>query len=238
MTAGLRPFFTYYGGKWRDAVKNYPAPRFGTIVEPFAGSAGYSMRYPDRRVILCDLDPVIAGLWTYLVGVTEAEILAIPDLSDEETVHDLGVCEEARWLVGFWLNKGVSQPRVSPSAWMRSGIRPGSFWGPEVRRRVANQLQFIRHWEVRHGSYEDIDVGGPATWFVDPPYAGPGSHYRCGSSGVDFDALASWCLARQGQTIVCEASGATWLPFRDLGDMKSTRATRSAEAVYLSEWRS
>ena len=37
--AGLRPFFGYYGGKWRDAVKHYPEPAFETIIEPFAGSA-------------------------------------------------------------------------------------------------------------------------------------------------------------------------------------------------------
>ena len=33
----LRPFFSYYGGKWRSAVKHYPAPEFDQIVEPFAG---------------------------------------------------------------------------------------------------------------------------------------------------------------------------------------------------------
>ena len=35
----LKPFFTYYGGKYRAAPK-YPEPVHGSIVEPFAGSAG------------------------------------------------------------------------------------------------------------------------------------------------------------------------------------------------------
>jgi hypothetical protein len=52
-TPRLRPFFGYYGGKWRDAVKHYPPPEHTRIVEPFAASAGYSLRYPDRKVILC-----------------------------------------------------------------------------------------------------------------------------------------------------------------------------------------
>lgn len=54
MTRAMRPFFGYYGGKWRDAVKNYPAPEHAVIVEPFAGSAGYALRYPDRKVVLCE----------------------------------------------------------------------------------------------------------------------------------------------------------------------------------------
>ena len=37
----MRPLFPFYGSKWRDA-KRYGAPVFGHVVEPFAGSAGYS----------------------------------------------------------------------------------------------------------------------------------------------------------------------------------------------------
>jgi hypothetical protein len=33
----LRPFFGFYGGKWRDALKHYPPPEHDTIIEPFAG---------------------------------------------------------------------------------------------------------------------------------------------------------------------------------------------------------
>jgi site-specific DNA-adenine methylase len=36
--SNLRPFFTFYGGKWR-AAPFYDAPTHGHIVEPFAGSA-------------------------------------------------------------------------------------------------------------------------------------------------------------------------------------------------------
>ncbi len=57
----IRPFFSYFGAKWRLAPR-YPAPAHRTIVEPFAGSAGYACRYPDHRVILVERDPVIAAL--------------------------------------------------------------------------------------------------------------------------------------------------------------------------------
>lgn len=231
MTHDLRPFFSYYGGKWRDAP-NYPPPEHPTIVEPFAGSAGYSLRYPARRVVLCDLDPVIVGLWRYLIRVSPSEVLAIPDVPEGGTVDDLPVCQEARWLVGFWLNKGTAAPCKSPSAWMRKGTHATSFWGARIRRMIASQVDAIRHWHVSECTYADCPEVGPATWFVDPPYQGAGVHYRCSSADVDFGHLAAWCRSRTGQVIVCENFGATWLPFWRHG-AKKARDGQSEEAIWL-----
>lgn len=141
----LRPFFGYYGGKWRTALR-YPAPKFDTIIEPFAGSAGYAMRYPTRAVQLYDANPVIVGVWDYLIRTPRSEIARLPLHFDH--VDELDVPAEARDLIGFWLNRGVAMPRRSPSAWMRSGIRPGSFWGEQVRHRIASQVEHVRHWTV------------------------------------------------------------------------------------------
>ena len=91
----MRPFFGFYGGKWRDAPKYYPAPEHDTIVEPFAGSAGYSVRYADRNVILGEKDAIIFGVWDYLIRVPAHDILAIPDLAPGQTVADLPICQEA-----------------------------------------------------------------------------------------------------------------------------------------------
>lgn len=227
----LRPFFSYYGGKWRDAA-NYPAPRFDTIVEPFAGSAGYALRHPDRRVILCDIDFRVAGVWRYLIRTPADEILALPDVPAEGSVDDLDVPAEARWLIGFWLNRAVSSPRTRPSQWMRSGVRPGCFWGPQIRERIASQLEAIRHWTVLGCSYDLCPHDGPATWFIDPPYQGAGRHYAHGSKGIDYPSLATWCQSREGQVIVCENEGARWLPFRRLAATRTTRGQRSHEAVW------
>lgn len=233
----MRPFFGYYGGKWRDALKNYPEPEFDTIVEPFAGSAGYSLRYASRNVILCDRDPVLVAVWRYLIGVEAKEILSIPDLPRDGSVEDLKISQEAKWLVGFWLNRGTASPRKSPSKWMRDGIRPGSFWGERVRQTIASQVGLIRHWKVHHGNYEDCPAPRTATWFVDPPYELAGQHYRFGSDELDYKSLADWCRSRSGQVIVCENQGAKWLPFRKLADVKTTRADRrSIEVVWLSSF--
>lgn len=229
---GLRPFFCFYGGKWRIAPK-YPSPSHSIIVEPFAGAAGYSLRYPDRRVILYDLDPIIAELWRYLIKVTPQEILAIPNVGDDETVEDLAICEEARWLVGFWLNKGCSSPRRRPSAWMRSGIRPGSFWGTRVRQVIAGQVESIRHWVIHNRSHH-FAPKKEATWFVDPPYENAGKHYRFGNN-INYGQLAQWCRGRPGQVIVCENAGAKWLPFSSLASTKTTRKGILSHEV-MSTW--
>jgi hypothetical protein len=235
--AGLRPFFGYYGGKWRNAPKHYAVPRFDTIVEPFAGSAGYSVRYYGRKVVLCELDPVLSAVWTYLVRVSEIEILRLPLLGSDETVDDLqGLCQEAKWLIGLWLNRGVASPRKSPSKWMRDGIRPGSFWGERVRQMIASQVGKIRHWMIYNCSYEDCPVRRRSTWFIDPPYEFAGQYYRYGSRGIDYRALGAWCRSLTGQVIVCENLGADWLPFRPLADVKTTRAaSRSLEVVWTKD---
>lgn len=233
---GLRPFFGFYGGKWRDALKHYPVPAHRTLVEPFAGSAGYSVRYANRNVVLGEKDPIIYGVWNYLIHATTTEILRIPDLEPGQTVADLRITQEARWLVGLWLNRGASRPRTGPSAWMRHGIRPGSFWGKRVRHTIASQVDQIRHWKVYNCSYENLPVAGEATWFIDPPYQRQGRHYYHGADAIDFPALGSWCESRPGQVIVCEAEGADWLPFSPLADVKTTRAgSRSVEVVWSRE---
>jgi hypothetical protein len=233
----VRPFFGFYGGKWRDTPRYYPSPEFSTVVEPFAGSAGYSLRHADRQVILCEIDPVLAGVWQFLLRATPGEIRAIPDVVPGGSVDDLHVCQEARWLVGLWLNRAVTRPRKSPSKWMRDGIRPGSFWGERVRETIASQVDTIRHWRVYNCTYADCPYSGPATWFIDPPYQMAGRHYHYGAEGMDYEILAEWCRSRPGQTIVCENNGANWLPFRPLADVKTTRrGRRSQEVHWLNSW--
>jgi len=73
----LLPFFCYFGGKWR-AARKYPTPQHDTIVEAFAGGAGYALNYSDRKVVLHEVDPTVYQLWDYLIHVSPAEILALP----------------------------------------------------------------------------------------------------------------------------------------------------------------
>lgn len=86
-------------------------------------------------------------------------------------------------------------------------------WGERVRERIAGQVDKIKHWALYETSYEHLP-NFEATWFVDPPYEQMGKYYKHGASGIDFAHLGTWCRERQGQTIVCEAEGASWLPFK------------------------
>jgi site-specific DNA-adenine methylase len=234
----LRPFFGYYGGKWRDTPKHYRPPSHDTIIEPFAGSAGYSLRYYNKNVILIEKDPILAEIWKYLLRCTENDILSLPDIEPKQTVDDLEVTQVEKWLIGFWLNRGVESPRKRPSRWMRDGIRPGSFWGPRVRSTIAQQLKHISHWKVYEGDYDSCQEydARNATWFIDPPYQHAGSHYRFGSKQIDYEGLGQWCASRPGQVIVCENDGANWLPFDLVSDIKTTRRNqRCREVVWYQE---
>src|SRR5262245_51272631 len=102
----IEPFFSYYGSKHSFAWR-YPAPHYDTIVEAFAGSAAYSLHYCDRKVILYDVDPVIAGLWNYLIHVKRSEILSLPGCEDLRDLPDRKIPQEAKWLIGFWLSKAA-----------------------------------------------------------------------------------------------------------------------------------
>lgn len=227
---GLKPFFTFFGGKWR-AAPHYPPPLHDVLVEPFAGAAGYAVRYPHLSVLVNDADPIIASLWDYLIHVSEDEIRHLP--IDLEHVSEVPGPPEARSLVGFWLNKGSTGPRNVPSKWMRDDLRPNSYWGEVIRERIASQLQAIRHWKVRCGSYEDL-VDRRATWFIDPPYRVSGVHYRY--HDIDFDQLAAWCRSRSGQVLVCEQAGAAWLPFEPFREIKALEGGRGSKTSREVLW--
>jgi len=235
----LKPFWRYYGGKYRAAPR-YPAPRFGTIIEPFAGQAGYSLRYPDRRVVLVEKYPVVAGVWRFLINATERDVLDIPYVEHVDELPDR-VCQEARWLVGFCMNSASTSPRKALSSGAKKQTRDGrkfEGWSEDKRQRVANQVRHIRHWQVIEGDYTQAPEV-EATYFVDPPYQGAaGKHYVHGSGAIDYEALGSWVRSRSGQIIACEAVGASWLPFRPFMIAKASGmrgSPTSAEAIWTND---
>jgi len=236
MARKLRPFFNFYGGKWR-AAPHYPAPRHDRIVEPFAGAAGYSTRHHERDIVLVERDPIIAGLWRWLIKATATEILNLP-LEIPTTVRELGLDPGPATLIGFWVTGAANGPRQSPCKWMRDGVTPCSYWGASIRARVAAQVSAIRHWTIIEGDFAGSPRDMQATYFVDPPYAAAGKHYKVKFN--DFERLATMCKTWSGQVIVCENDGATWLPFRHFRDIKSSSSAGhgkkiSKEAIWLSD---
>ena len=200
-------FIPYFGAKFMRAPK-YPRALYDTIIEPFAGAAGYSMRHPDRNVILIDKSEIICGIWDYLIQVSSGEILALPLMEPGDSVRDLPICQEAQWLLGFWINQGSATPKVTMGG--RASNRKFGTWGEAPRARIAQQVNYIRHWRVIHGDYTEAP-SVRATWFIDSPYKDQGKQYKY--SVRSYEELAQWCRSRNGQVMVCESQGADWLPF-------------------------
>lgn len=221
----LNPFFSYFGSKFRIA-KYYPKPLFDTIIEPFAGSAGYSLLYPEKNIILYDNYEPIIILWNYLIGVKSEEILSLPlDLNGnsfckEHPVSDCNICEEAKILIGFWL----TESQTSSSRYPLSKSRGGN-WNEKKRFRIANQVKYIKHWKAKLCSYDEIDHEN-STWFVDPPYVQAGKRYI--KKSIDYKNLGDWCKEKKGQVIVCEQEGANWLNFNPL-----LRQTNGSNKKYM-----
>lgn len=230
MRGDLKPFWRYYGGKYRAAPR-YPRPLHDTIIEPFAGAAGYATRYPGKRVILVERYELMAEMWRYLIAVSPDEIQRIPSV---DHIDDLPawVPKPARDLVGFWLSNAVTSPRKTLTAGRKRIAAAGrrmEGWTQATRDRVASQVARIRHWEIIQGDYTQApDI--QATWFVDPPYNNRmGAQYI--HSLVDYQALGAWCQSRRGQVTVCENAGAAWLPFRPFATLKAGVNGKGSEEV-------
>lgn len=227
----MRPFFSYMGGKFAGH-RYYPYPAHKTVIEPFAGSAGYSVHHPSRQVILYDIDPKLYGVWHYLIHVSSEEILRLPLKFDD--VRECKIPQEAQWLIGFWINRGTCQPCYKPSAWMRKYPEKVG-WSWKIRERIARQVDRIRHWKVFNKSYTGIG-NIHATWYIDPPYQIAGARYEFGAKLLDYQRLAEWCKSRNGQIIVCENTGAKWLPFQHLKTMRGCGGNGRSGVTHEAIW--
>lgn len=207
--------FSYYGSKSK-IVHLYPAPKHDLIIEPFAGSARYALKYFDRDVILIDKYKIIIDVWKYLQNTSEKDILGLPHLKYGESVDTYKIAGIEKTFLGFLVCNGLESPRKNVS----------SFDGVNVARdlkRISRQLFKIRHWKIVHGEYDCIDT--EATWFIDPPYFKGGEHYIHSTKQINFTKVRVFAESREGQVIVCENDSADWMPFMPLRKMQGTKKT-------------
>ena len=220
--------FSYLGSKSK-IINLYPAPRFDVIVEPFAGSARYSLKYWDREVHLCDTSEYVIKVWKYLQQASEKDILSLPDVPSKVSINSYTQLSEAeKYLIGFNLCRGKSKPRKTghgQNSWAKDKIR------------IANDLYKIRHWYIKQRDYTWIP-NYTATYFIDPPYEytqerkGNTDKYPCPS--LNYYKLAEWIKTRNGQVIACEGEGADYLPFAFL--TRATTNTNNKSTKRLNEY--
>lgn len=203
--------FSYYGSKSK-LVNYYPKPKFDKIIEPFAGSARYSLKYFERDVLLVDKYEVIINIWKYLQEASENDILSLPEINYKQNVRDIKyLTETEKDLIGFCVNRG-NAVKVNIAQKFNS-------WTAD-KKRIASQLFKIKHWQIKLDDYRNIK-NEEATWFIDPPYIVGGYKYKY--SEIDYKKLAEWSKSRFGQAIVCENTNADWLPFKQMAELNGIK---------------
>ena len=240
----MRPFFRYFGSKWMGA-EHYGQPRRGLVIEPFAGSAAYSVWWDAPHVSLYDKSSHVCLAWDWLINCSADDVRRLPDAfkSNEEwlALPD-GPRQVVGWNVGYAF---MTMPRTLKKSYLHytnTGERTGTlassptqlFWSAAVKSRILRQKPLIRDWTVDQLCYSKIpDI--EAHWHVDPPYQGKsGRVYE--HSDIDYRHLAQWCREREGSVDVCENEGADWLPFKPLYSITTAnRARKSAEVVWRNE---
>jgi site-specific DNA-adenine methylase len=241
--------FSYYGGKSKIAHL-YSPPIYNTIIEPFAGAAAYSLRHLHLYgcgIVLNDLNPEIAALWRFLTSDAALRLIReripydmkpgtpLSDLVRPDDPEGLRLLIAANMAQGAFGTPGGHRNLVSPfgsQAWSTNDNNSGG-----LRGRLEYWLPKLPDVNVTQSRYQDIP-NQKATWFIDPPYNNAaGALYTKGAKSIDYGHLAEWCRSREGQVIVCENQGATWLPFTPLTDRRIGIYTDSVtstlgEAVY------
>jgi site-specific DNA-adenine methylase len=221
--------WSYYGSK-TNIVDAYPRPKHSKIIEPFAGTARYALKYFDRDVLLVDKYEVIVKIWQWLQKCSSSDILGLPRFKKGDNINDVTYdCEEARLLTGFLVGFGFATPRDTATVRLRNRPNAQNY----TIGRIAAELYKIRHWTIRHGSYNEIE-NEPATWFVDPPYQFGGHAYKHSNKKIDFDHLSQWSRDRKGQVIVCENTKATWMDFKPLVN-QNCLSGKNLEAIWTNE---
>lgn len=222
--------WSYYGSK-ANVVDLYPKPKHGKVIEPFAGSARYSLKYFENDVLLVDKYEVIVKIWKWLQLCSEKDVLSLPRrLMPGQTLNDFTFdCEEAKLLMGFLIKKAIERPCIKPTEWVT--VQRPNFTNYSLQR-IAKNLFKIKHWEIRHGSYDEIE-NQTATWFVDPPYQFGGHAYVMSNKKINFSELGEWCKSRNGQVIVCETMKAEWMDFKPLVQQRGSKGAQK-EAIWTN----
>lgn len=215
--------FSYYGSKSK-IVDYYPSPKHKRIIEPFAGSARYALKYWQNDVLLVDKYEIVVNMWKWLKSCSEKDILGLPEYNPKEPFSNT-LSENERMMVAFNCNRGGATPKNVAGGY----DNVLSVWKYR-KKEIAKSLFKIRHWEVRLSSYDEIE-NEEATWFIDPPYQFGGEHYKESNKNLNFTELAEWCKSRIGQTIVCENTKANWLPFKKMIDI-SGQSQKTTEAIW------
>lgn len=215
--------FSYYGSKSK-IVDYYPPPKHKKIIEPFAGSARYSLKYWQNDVLLVDKYDVVINIWKWLQQCSDNDIIGLPKLKKGDDIRKMNLSEDEMIFLSIACGAGASLPQYTVSSLGEQNAKT-------LYSNTIKNLHKIKHWEIRQGSYNELG-NEEATWFVDPPYQFGGHRYKHSNSNIEFNKLSVWCKGRNGQVIVCENTKATWLPFNPIIKFTGTQNNTTTEAIW------
>jgi len=211
--------FSYYGSKSK-VVDYYPHPQYGKIIEPFAGSARYSLKHWKNDIVIVEKFPKVYKIWEYLQKASVDQILSLPDKITDLRTMDL--LEAEKYLIGFCIGRGSARPRNTCGKFNN--------WSKD-KIKIAENLHKIKHWEIIFGDFRELQ-NIEATWFIDAPYQLQIHGYNCKIE--NYEELASWCRSRMGQVIVCENADGKWMPFRPLRELNGINK-KTVEYIWTNQ---
>lgn len=218
--------FSFYGAKRRLAAL-YPSPAYDTIVEPFCGSAAYSLHgdHWQKNVWLYDIDKRIVAVWEYLISATEKDIMGLPMFGrgvNTDSFEQLSQAE--RWFLGYMISAATRNPKKTATE--------KTNWNERSQKKIALAVSKIKHWHVACGDFRQI-MNREATWFVDPPYQIEGKWYDFKLKPEDYSDLATKVGWWWGEVVVCDTIEADWLPFKPLIENKGQSNNKKIEGIYV-----
>jgi site-specific DNA-adenine methylase len=223
--------FKYLGGK-RKIAYHYPMPKYNLVIEPFCGSAGYSLLWRHKQIWLNDCSPVIADVWSWIIEANHDDIYALPDIEVGERLSDLDLPRRWKRLLHFAMSEGLYGCSVEGKHHDKCQYPdPGRTREiTKLKERLHFHCDHIKHWTITNLDYKRLpDV--EATWFIDAPYQ---RHDEYQHKIKDYSKLAEWCKSRKGQVIVCEGDSADWLPFRFLCNHRGRYTGRYSELIWTN----
>ncbi len=213
--------WSYYGSKSK-IINIYPPPKYGKIIEPFAGSARYALKYWDRDVLLVDKYIGIFMAWEYVINASKKDVFSLPKLKPGDNINDFDISDGEKHLLSFLVNVGNTGRNTMTD-------RSFGMYDQQIKN-IGNNVFKVKHWKINLGSYEEIK-NQEATWFIDPPYQFGGHEYKENNKNIDFGSLANWSIDRKGQTIVCENTKADWMDFKPMKEMQG-QVHKTTEAIW------
>jgi hypothetical protein len=206
--------FPYYGTK-RSIIELYPIPIHNKIIEPFAGSATYSLKYYEKEVELYDINKTIYDIWNYLIYEANPDrILEYPlvelgeSINTDKFKHMTNVEKD---LLGFFIRSGSTRPSRTVSR-----HKNYNKWNERTRKELSENVKKVKHWKIYNMDYNDIIINNKNTYFIDPPYEVGGEYYY--NKKINYSNLKDWIYNRKGQIIICENNNSKWI--EDLQELK------------------